>query len=83
MKTLYLVGGAMGVAVSAVMAMIFAALFIGALALIDRVRVRADEPFGSDAVIERKKLGRAEIVLLLSGAVTVLWFYVQDLLTMI
>lgn len=74
--------GMMGLAVGIVGALVFVALFVVTLKYLDRLRVRADEPFGNDAVIERKKLERADIVLLVSAAATILWFYVQDILTM-
>ena len=77
------IGGAMGIGICAVMFLVCAALFLAALGCMDRMRLRADEPFGNDAVIEHKKLGRAELVLLVSGVVTVVWFYLQDLLIMI
>lgn len=72
--------GMMGLAVGIAGAFACIALFVFTLKYLDSLRIRADEPFGNDAVIERKKLSRSEIVLLVSAAATVLWFYVQDLL---
>lgn len=75
-------GGMSGVMMAAVMAVIFVAVFIALLRYLDRQRVRADEPFGNDAVIERRQLSRSELVVLVSGVATVVWFYVQDALTL-
>ena len=72
--------GMTGLAIAIIGAFICIALFVFTLRYLDALRIRADEPFGNDAVIEKKKLGRSEIVLLVSAAATVLWFYVQDLL---
>lgn len=74
--------GMTGLVVGIVGAIIFIALFILTLKYLDSLRVRADEPFGNDAVIEKKKLGRSDIVLLVSAFATVLWFYAQDVLNM-
>lgn len=74
------IGGLPGAAVCAVMAAVSVTAFLWSLRLLDRVRIRADEPFGSDAVIEPAPMSRAELVLLLSGIVTVVWFYVRNLL---
>lgn len=72
--------GMMGLMVGVIGAIVCVSLFIFTLRYLDFLRIRADEPFGNDAVIEKKKLDRTCIVLLVSAAATVLWFYVQDLL---
>lgn len=74
------VGGWAGVMVSAVLAMASLALFVLALRLLDRLRVRENRPFGNDALLDRLRLSPAEITLLLSGVVTVGWFYLQNIL---
>lgn len=75
-------GGMSGVMVALVMAVLSVSLFIAILRRLDRQRVRLDEPFGNDAVIERRQLSRSELVVLVSGVATVIWFYVQDALTL-
>lgn len=77
------IGGVMGVAVCVMMLLVSAALCFAVLRRMDRYRLQADEPFGSDAVIERRRLGRTELILLVSGVVTVIWFYLQDFLDML
>ena len=74
--------GMMGLAIGIVGAIIFVTLLVFPLKYLDSLRIRADEPFGNDAVIEKKKLDRANIVLLVSAAATIIWFYVQDILNM-
>lgn len=76
-------GGATGVAVLFLFAAAAVLLLLLAARWLDRLRIRADAPFGSDAVIEYTRMERGEIILLFSAAVTVIWFYVQDLLMMI
>ena len=77
------IGGAMGVAACFTLTLVSIGLFLWVLRALDRMRIRADEPFGTDAVIEHKKMDRTEIILLASGIATVIWFYVQDILSML
>ena len=77
------IGGAMGVAACFTLTLVSIGLFLWVLRALDRMRIRADEPFGTDAVIEHKKMDRTEIILLASGIATVVWFYVQDILSML
>lgn len=74
------IGGMSGAAVCAFMAMLSVLLLAWALRLLDRTRRRAGEPFGMDAVIEPAPMSHSEVILLISGVVTVIWFYLQNFL---
>ena len=74
------VGGMAGVVVCGILAAVSVTLFVLALRWLDRCRERAGEDFGNDRVIEPAGLSRAEGILLTSAIVTVLWFYLRNIL---
>lgn len=83
-QTLYeSVGGAAGVLLIALQAAVYGVLFGALLAVTGWQRERRGRPFEQIDVIDRSKLDWRELIVLLSGLVTVGCAYLMDLLVML
>ena len=76
-------GGAVGVAAAIIGASVCIALFLASLGMLDKLRQRDGCAFGMGMPMGDTRLSRSELILLISGVVTVIWFYVENLLIMI